>query len=91
MAAASSSTLTPVLAAVSATRPIDCASSWKTVLVAGTGQRPTNAEMEQFCHRNIADYRRPKKFIWVDDLPRNAYGKVLKRELRNRYAETAHE
>lgn len=61
------------------------------VLVAGTAPRPTDAEMEQFCHRNIADYRRPKKFIWVDDLPRNAYGKVLKRELRNRYAETAHE
>jgi acyl-coenzyme A synthetase/AMP-(fatty) acid ligase len=32
-----------------------------------------------------SDYRRPKRFFWIDELPRNSYGKVLKRELRARF------
>jgi acyl-CoA synthetase (AMP-forming)/AMP-acid ligase II len=56
------------------------------VLVSRTGERMQDAALEAFCRAHIADYRRPKKFIWVESLPRNAYGKVLKRELRSRYA-----
>jgi acyl-CoA synthetase (AMP-forming)/AMP-acid ligase II len=54
------------------------------VLVAEGGAPLPQAELEAFCRREIADYRRPKQFFWVDALPRNAYGKVLKRELRQR-------
>jgi acyl-CoA synthetase (AMP-forming)/AMP-acid ligase II len=54
------------------------------VLVAEGGTPLPQAELEAFCRREIADYRRPKQFFWVDALPRNAYGKVLKRELRQR-------
>jgi acyl-CoA synthetase (AMP-forming)/AMP-acid ligase II len=57
------------------------------VMVSRTGAAPPDEAMESFCRANIADYRRPKRFIWVDSLPRNAYGKVLKRELRARYAQ----
>jgi len=57
------------------------------VLVSRSGSRVDDAAMEAFCRSRIADYRRPKRFIWVDSLPRNAYGKVLKRELRARYAQ----
>lgn len=57
------------------------------VLVSRSGASVQDEEMEKFCRAHIADYRRPKKFIWVDSLPRNAYGKVLKRELRTRYAQ----
>jgi acyl-CoA synthetase (AMP-forming)/AMP-acid ligase II len=57
------------------------------ILVSRSGAPVRDDEMEKFCRANIADYRRPKKFIWVDSLPRNAYGKVLKRELRTRHAQ----
>ena len=31
----------------------------------------------------IARFKRPKRYVFVDELPKNSYGKVLKRELRN--------
>ncbi|HEY1751297.1 MAG TPA: AMP-binding protein [Caulobacteraceae bacterium] len=36
----------------------------------------------------LAAFKCPKRVFFVDDLPRNAMGKVLKAELRRRYAET---
>lgn len=54
------------------------------VLVADGGIPRPQEELEAFCRQEIADYRRPKAFFWTDALPRNAYGKVLKRELRQR-------
>jgi acyl-CoA synthetase (AMP-forming)/AMP-acid ligase II len=59
------------------------------VLVAEGGAPVVESELESFCRREIADYRRPKQFFWVDALPRNAYGKVLKRELRQRLSAAA--
>ena len=38
------------------------------------------------CRRHLADYKNPKRIAWVDALPRNANGKVLKRELRTALA-----
>ena len=37
------------------------------------------------CKASLAGYRVPKRVIWVDELPRNAYGKVLKRALREQF------
>jgi malonyl-CoA/methylmalonyl-CoA synthetase len=33
----------------------------------------------------LARFKRPRKFFWLDALPRNAMGKVQKQELRARY------
>lgn len=35
---------------------------------------------------NLARFKHPRRYIIVDELPRNAMGKVLKAELRTRYA-----
>jgi acyl-CoA synthetase (AMP-forming)/AMP-acid ligase II len=40
------------------------------------------AEARQFCRERLAGYKIPAEFVLRDDLPRNASGKVLKRELR---------
>jgi long-chain acyl-CoA synthetase len=40
------------------------------------------------CAARLAGYKRPRRFVLVDALPRNAYGKVLKRELRDQLATT---
>lgn len=39
-------------------------------------------ELLDFCRSRLADYKRPKQVRIVAALPKNAYGKVLKRELR---------
>lgn len=46
----------------------------------------SEATLEQICLDNIARFKRPKHYRFVDDLPKNNYGKVLKTELRDRLA-----
>jgi long-chain acyl-CoA synthetase len=44
----------------------------------------TQALLDTWCRSQIARFKRPKRYIFVDELPKNAYGKVLKRNLRER-------
>ena len=46
------------------------------------GRRP--AELDAHLLERIARFKRPKRYEFVDELPKNSYGKVLKRELRAR-------
>ncbi|MEE2830246.1 MAG: class I adenylate-forming enzyme family protein [Myxococcota bacterium] len=39
-------------------------------------------DLEAFLRERLADYKVPRTYTFVDDLPRNALGKVLKRVLR---------
>jgi len=45
------------------------------------------AALDSLCRENIARFKRPKAYRFVDSLPKNNYGKVLKTELRRRLAE----
>lgn len=45
----------------------------------------TPYEVIAFCRASMADYKCPKHVYICRELPKNAYGKVLKRELRQRY------
>jgi long-chain acyl-CoA synthetase len=47
------------------------------------------AELEALCLQRIARFKRPKHWRFVDSLPKNGAGKVLKRELRERFAGAA--
>jgi acyl-CoA synthetase (AMP-forming)/AMP-acid ligase II len=47
------------------------------------------AELDALCLANIARFKRPRRYLFVDDLPKNNYGKVLKRALRERLASEA--
>ena len=40
----------------------------------------------EHCRARLAPYKLPKRVFFVADLPRNASGKILKRELRDRFA-----
>jgi acyl-CoA synthetase (AMP-forming)/AMP-acid ligase II len=46
-------------------------------------------DLDDYCRNNIPDFRRPKRMVWVDELPRNSYGKVLKRQLKTELEEPA--
>ncbi|MDQ0273832.1 o-succinylbenzoate--CoA ligase [Cytobacillus purgationiresistens] len=39
-------------------------------------------ELESFCNEKLAKYKIPKRFFIVDEIPRNASKKILRRELR---------
>ena len=41
------------------------------------------AELDNTCIDAIARFKRPKEYRFVDSLPTNNYGKVVKRELRD--------
>jgi acyl-CoA synthetase (AMP-forming)/AMP-acid ligase II len=44
-------------------------------------------ELQEHARAKLAHFKRPKHIFFVDDLPRNAAGKILKRELRSRFAD----
>jgi acyl-CoA synthetase (AMP-forming)/AMP-acid ligase II len=54
------------------------------VIEAMAGQRPTEADIREFCAGRLAGYKCPRRVVIVDELPRNTVGKILKRELRDR-------
>ncbi|KUL47039.1 acyl-CoA synthetase [Streptomyces regalis] len=47
----------------------------------------TEAELIEHAREKLAHFKAPKRVVFVDELPRNASGKILKRELRDRLAE----
>ena len=57
----------------------------KAVVIPEPGAAIDPAELIAFCRRHLAGYKCPKSVDVVDQLPRNATGKVLKRDLRARY------
>ena len=41
----------------------------------------------EHCRERLAGYKKPSAVVFVDELPRNAAGKVLKRDLRNEHGD----
>jgi long-chain acyl-CoA synthetase len=56
-------------------------------VVARPGARPEEAALDRLCLDHIARFKRPRDYRFVDALPKNNYGKVLKTELRRQLAE----
>ena len=46
------------------------------------GQKIEEKDIIEHCLKNLAKFKVPQSIVFVDLLPRNATGKVLKRELR---------
>ena len=42
----------------------------------------TPEDLDKLLLQRIARFKRPKRYAFVDELPKNSYGKVLKRQLR---------
>jgi long-chain acyl-CoA synthetase len=57
----------------------------KALVVARAGSAPTADELIAFARKRLAGYKLPRSVEFVEALPRTPSGKVLKRELRNRY------
>ncbi|GLP82479.1 acyl-CoA synthetase [Mycobacterium antarcticum] len=59
---------------------------WGEIVVAFVVGTATEPELEALLLDRIARFKRPKRYLYVDELPKNGYGKVLRRELRDRLA-----
>jgi fatty-acyl-CoA synthase len=62
----------------------DWGESLKAFVVARPGARLTAADVVEHCRSALADYKRPRQVEFLDALPRNPTGKVLKRDLRGK-------
>ncbi len=66
---------------------------WGEALVAFIVPRPgcslDDSALETFCRERLAGYKVPKRFLSINELPRNAGGKVLKNELRAGFKQAA--
>jgi long-chain acyl-CoA synthetase len=56
------------------------------VIVPKPGAQPSEEEIAQHCRQSLGGYKIPRRFAFVEKLPRSAMGKVLKTELRKNYA-----
>jgi acyl-CoA synthetase (AMP-forming)/AMP-acid ligase II len=59
------------------------------VVVLAPGTSTTIDELREHCAAALADYKVPRRIELVDELPRNATGKVLKAQLQDRLAASA--
>ena len=59
----------------------------KGIVVGKPGQQVTEKEIIEFCENRMAKFKVPKSVEFIDCLPRTPAGKIIKRELREKYWE----
>jgi fatty-acyl-CoA synthase len=52
------------------------------VVVLKAGQSADESQVLSHCRQHLASFKTPKRVVFVDSLPKNPSGKLLKRELR---------
>ena len=55
------------------------------IVVRAPGTEATEQDIISFSHERLAKFKCPTKVAWIDVLPRNPSGKVLKKDLREPY------
>jgi len=55
------------------------------IVVLKEGKTATPEELMEYCRANLSSFKRPRSVVFVNELPRNPLGKVLKRVLREQY------
>jgi acyl-CoA synthetase (AMP-forming)/AMP-acid ligase II len=57
----------------------------KAIVVMKPGRKATPSDIIGFTRERIAGFKTPKSVDFIDALPRNASGKILRRHLRDPY------
>jgi len=63
----------------------------KAICVLSPGAAASSDEIIQFCKARLASFKTPAYVTFVDELPRNIMGKILKNDLRKEYGEARSE
>ncbi|WP_462413712.1 class I adenylate-forming enzyme family protein [Neobacillus sp. Marseille-QA0830] len=59
------------------------------VIVPKPGRQIDEEELKQYCRQELAGYKIPRIYYQIDQLPRNASGKILKYQLRENFTSTS--
>lgn len=59
----------------------------RAIVVLRKGEVATPEEMMEYCRSRLAGFKRPRSVIFVDALPRNPMGKILRKKLREEYGQ----
>lgn len=57
------------------------------IVVLKAGASATVEQIQTYCRENLTHYKAPKHIAITDQLPKNASGKILKRDLRQQYGD----
>jgi len=60
----------------------------KAVVVLKKGETATQDEIIEYCRDRLSGFKRPRTVVFVDELPRNQMGKILKKDLREKYGQS---
>jgi acyl-CoA synthetase (AMP-forming)/AMP-acid ligase II/carbon monoxide dehydrogenase subunit G len=55
----------------------------RAFVVLESGKKASEDDLKGYVKKNLARYKVPREIVFLDELPRNATGKVLKRELKD--------
>jgi fatty-acyl-CoA synthase len=50
------------------------------------GSQVTEEEILELCKKELSSYKKPRRIVFVDSLPMNESGKILKFKLREQYS-----
>jgi acyl-CoA synthetase (AMP-forming)/AMP-acid ligase II len=57
----------------------------RAVIVLKKGKAATSEEIIEYCRSKLSGFKRPRSVVFLDSLPRNPMGKVLRKKLREEY------
>jgi acyl-CoA synthetase (AMP-forming)/AMP-acid ligase II len=57
----------------------------RAVVVLKKGKDATSEEIIEYCRSKLSGFKRPRSVVFLDSLPRNPMGKVLRKKLREEY------
>jgi fatty-acyl-CoA synthase len=59
------------------------------IVILEEGYSTTEHELKEFCRERLAKFKVPQEFVFADELPYSAYGKVEKIKLKEKYLQGA--
>jgi acyl-CoA synthetase (AMP-forming)/AMP-acid ligase II len=74
-------------AAVIGVPSVEWGQTVKAFVVLRTGQAASAQELQEFCRTRLASFKRPEQIEFIDALPKNPLGKILRKELHAREQE----
>jgi acyl-CoA synthetase (AMP-forming)/AMP-acid ligase II len=54
----------------------------KAFVVVRKGKTATEQELAEFCRSRLASFKRPERIEFIDTMPKNPLGKILRKDLR---------
>ena len=57
----------------------------RAIVVLKDGCAVREREIVEYCHQRLASFKKPESVVFVEEIPRNSLGKVLKRVLRKQH------